>query len=43
MKVRLVELDSKARSEGRGFMRRLKAYWEEDFPAYYHVCPMLER
>jgi hypothetical protein len=37
VKVRLVELDRKARSEGRGFMRRLKAYSEEDFPAYHHM------
>ena len=34
MKVRLVELDRQARSDGKGFMARLKRRWDEEYKEY---------
>lgn len=31
MKIRVVELDEKARKQGRGFMQRLKDWWVQEF------------
>lgn len=37
MKVTLIELEQTARSEGKGFMARLKARWDEMFTQYRHL------
>jgi len=37
MKVKLVELDRQARAEGKGFMARLKARWNEQYGEYQQI------
>jgi len=32
MKVKLVQLEKEARSEGRGYMKRMKEKWDEEYP-----------
>ena len=37
MKVRLVQIDNDERRRGRGFMKRVKDRWVEEYPEYAAV------
>jgi len=37
MKARLIEMEKQAREEGRGFMARLKARWDQEFEQFNHL------
>ena len=39
MKVRLAEIDKKERERRRGFMRRVKERWDEEFPENSRIKP----